>query len=223
MIEIISFKICPCYQRITALLEAIHVPYQSKFLELNSVPRWFYDLSPEMEPAIQTDMGEYIAGLDNAIQHLEKYYCDLFFMASFKCGEKATDLNDLANEQYINQCNTQRSPDLKSLQENGQTFYDALSIMEKELGDKRFFKGEQLSEIDIAWLPILHRTHIVQQKTDFDFLEDFPKVKKWQDKLMATGIPDKSVPEDFSEVFDEFYLNESSYLGQLYRHKTAIK
>jgi hypothetical protein len=40
---------------------------------------------------------------------------------------------------------------------------------------------------------------------------------------MATGIPDQSVPEDFSEVFDDFYLNKSSYLGQLYRQKTAIK
>jgi glutathione S-transferase len=95
--------------------------------------------------------------------------------------------------------------------------------MEKALGDKRFFNGEHLSEIDIAWLPILHRTHIVQQKTDFDFLEDFPKVKKWQDELIATGIPDKSVPEDFSEVFDEFYLNESSYLGQLYHQKQTEK
>jgi len=216
MIKIISFKICPCYQRISAILEALNIPYESLFLDLNNIPKWFVDISPEIEPAIQTEAGDYISGLDSVIHYIENQYDTLFQDMNMKYQEDNERWLELANQQYINQCNTQRSRDFDSMLEHGVPFFDGLEQMEKRIGNTPFFQSEKLSQVDIAWLPILHRAHIVKDQTGYDFLAEFPKLRQWQKQLMATDIPTKSVPEDFIQVFDEFYLNKATYLGNLF-------
>lgn len=46
MIRIISFKICPFVQRVTALLEAKQVPYQIDFIKLSDKPTGFLSCRP---------------------------------------------------------------------------------------------------------------------------------------------------------------------------------
>jgi glutathione S-transferase len=46
MIKIVSFKICPFVQRLTALLEAKHIPYDIEYISLSDKPQWFLDISP---------------------------------------------------------------------------------------------------------------------------------------------------------------------------------
>lgn len=38
MIKVISFKICPFVQRVTAALEARQIPYEIKYISLNKPP-----------------------------------------------------------------------------------------------------------------------------------------------------------------------------------------
>jgi glutathione S-transferase len=219
MLKIISFKICPCYQRISALLEVLNLPYKSEFLDLNNIPKWFVDISPEIEPAIQTSMGDYISGLNEVLQYIENQYYPLFMDMDNRYKEDNERWLDLSIEQYINQCNTQRSSDLESMLERGIPFYDGLDRMEKRIGQSKYFQGEKLSSVDIAWMPILQRAQMVKDKTGYDYLTDYPKLRQWQKHLMETGIPDKSVLGDFTDVFVEFYLNKESYIGRLYSSK----
>jgi glutathione S-transferase len=46
MIKVVSFKICPFVQRVTALLEAKNIPYQVEYISLSDKPQWFLDISP---------------------------------------------------------------------------------------------------------------------------------------------------------------------------------
>jgi len=71
-------------------------------------------------------------------------------------------------------------------------------------GKTALFKSDNISKVDIAWLPLLHRTAIIEEHTGFDFLSSFPKVKAWQKALLATGIADKSVANDFVARFTYF-------------------
>ena len=54
---------------------------------------------------------------------------------------------------------------------------------------------------------------IIQQHSGYDFLAEFPKVKAWQQNVLTTGLPEKSVAEDFVEKFTNFYLSDKTYLG----------
>ena len=71
--------------------------------------------------------------------------------------------------------------------------------------------------VDIAWLPLLHRASIIESRSGFEFLEDFPRVKAWQAAILGTGLAERSVSEDFEERFTAFYLSETTFLGRLSR------
>jgi len=45
-------------------------------------------------------------------------------------------------------------------------------------------------------------------------LAGYPKVKAWQEALLASGIPQKSVPEDFKDQFADIYLAERTWFGR---------
>ena len=69
--------------------------------------------------------------------------------------------------------------------------------------------------IDIAWIPLLHRTEIVMQRSGYDFLTNFARLKQWRSAVISSNIPKSSVSEDFEDRFSDFYLSERTYLGQL--------
>ena len=57
--KIVSFKICPFVQRVTALLEAKGIDYDLEFIKLSDKPQWFLDISPNGQvPVLVTDEGE---------------------------------------------------------------------------------------------------------------------------------------------------------------------
>lgn len=219
MLKIISFKICPCYQRISALLEALSVNYKSEFLDLNEVPEWFIKISLDIEPVIKTEDGEFIAGLNKIIDYIRVQYYSYFDALDTRFMSDNEHWLNLANEQYINQCNAQRSSVLDIMFYKGKAFYEGLERIEKRIGYHKYFFGEKLSEVDIAWMPVLHRADIIKDRTGFDYLAEYPKLRIWQKNLMRTNIPEKSVPNDFDDVFDKFYLNKSTYIGRLYGSK----
>ncbi|WP_051786117.1 sigma factor [Endozoicomonas numazuensis] len=65
-----------------------------------------------------------------------------------------------------------------------------------------------------AWLPVLHRAHIIHENTGYDFLAFYPKTKAWQKSLLATGLAEKTVSDDFVEAFTSFYLSNETLLGR---------
>lgn len=59
MIKIISFKVCPFVQRVTALLEAKNVSFEVEFIDMENIPQWFAELSPNAQvPVMITEDGQ---------------------------------------------------------------------------------------------------------------------------------------------------------------------
>lgn len=82
------------------------------------------------------------------------------------------------------------------------------------MNGSKYFRGDRLGVVDIAWLPLLHRFQMIKDGSGYDFLKEWPKLKAWQKALMQTGIAEKSVSSDFDEVFNGFYLSDMTYLGR---------
>jgi glutathione S-transferase len=214
MIKVVSFKICPFVQRVTALLEAKHIPYEVEFIDLKNKPQWFLDISPNAQvPVLISDSGTPLFESDAIVEYLEEAYEPL--EENVEAEQKALDRawSYLASKNYLVQCSTMRSPDSATLEERSHKLREAFSKVEQALGHGPFFKGGSLSNVDIAWLPLLHRAYIIEKHSGYDLLARHPKVKAWQASLMATGLPDKSVPGDFEQAFTSFYLSEQTYLG----------
>lgn len=214
MLKIVSFKICPFVQRVTGLLEAKGIPYEIEYISLKDKPGWFLEISPNGQvPLLITESGQALFESDAIVEYIEEVTVPL--EADVTPEQRAMDRawSYMAAKNYLVQCSTMRSADENTLEERSAKLRKIFHKAEWQLADGPYFKGEQLSNVDIAWLPLLHRAHIVKQHSGYDFLEGLPKMQAWQQALMETDLPAKSVSEDFVERFSDFYLSNATYLG----------
>jgi glutathione S-transferase len=215
MIKIVSFKICPFVQRVTALLEAKNVPYKIEYISLSNKPQWFIDISPTGQvPLLITEEGTALFESDAIVEYIDETTSPL--AADITPVQRAIDRawSYQATKHYLVQCSTMQSADQETLVERSEKLNKSFEKAEKQLGDGPFFNGKTMGNVDIAWLPLLHRAMIVEQHSGYDFIADYPKVKAWQAAMAKTGIAEKSVPADFDEAFSNFYLADRTFLGR---------
>lgn len=213
--KVVSFEICPFVQRVTALLEAKGVPYDIEHIDLSDKPDWFLEASPNGQvPILFTDDGRVLFESDAIVEYIDEVTGSTLYPGDPVEKAQTRAWAYLATKNYMVQCSTQRSPDAGTLDERAQKFTTAFAKIEQHLGDSSFAGGDSIDMVDIAWLPLLHRAAIIEAYSGYDFLEDFPRVKAWQEAILGTGLAGKSVSDGFEERFATFYLADSTYLGR---------
>ncbi|WP_136658087.1 glutathione S-transferase family protein [Nitratireductor sp. XY-223] len=213
--KIVSFKICPFVQRVTALLAAKNIEYELEYISLSDKPQWFLDISPNGQvPVLITDDGTALFESDAIVEYLEEAYPAL--QPDISLEEKATNRawSYLAAKNYLVQCGAQRSPDADTLSQRSGKLAVAFDRVEKKLGDTPFFGGDAIGMVDIAWLVLLHRADIIERRSGYDFLAGRPKLKNWQKRILETDIAKRSVAADFEDAFSAFYLSDETFLGR---------
>jgi len=213
--KVISFKICPFVQRVTALLEAKGLAYDLDYISLADKPQWFLRISPTGQvPVLITDGGQVLFESDAIVEYLEEAYPPL--QPDLSPETKAIDRawSYLATKTYLVQCGAQRSPDPEILRQRTAKLDVAFDRMERRLGERAASHAGRIGMVDIAWLPLLHRAAIVERHSGYDFLGDRPALKSWQRSLLASGLAEKSVAPDFDDAFRRFYLSDQTFLGR---------
>ena len=222
--KIVSYEICPFVQRVTTLLEAKEISYDIEYISLSDKPDWFLEVSPHGQvPVLFTDDGSALFESDAIVEYIEEV--TEVPMYPSEPVEKAQDRawSYLASKNYLLQCSMQRSTNANTLSERAKKLSTAFAKIEPCLGDSTFVRGNSIGMVDIAWLPLLHRASIIEIYTGYDLLEDFPRVRAWQKDILETGLAEKSVSDDFEELFTSFYLAESTYLGRISRNENEQK
>jgi glutathione S-transferase len=214
MIKIISFKICPFVQRVTAALAAKYIPYEIEYISLKDKPQWFLDISPNGQvPVMVTENGTALFESDAIVEYIEDEYGSIEQNVSNE--QRALDRawSYLGTKNYLAQCGTMSSKDKETFKQRSEKLISIFSRVETQLsGTTKYFKSDELSNVDIAWLPLLHRAAIVKEHTGFDFLCGLPKTQAWQSAILATSIINDTVSNDFEKLFTDFYLT-NTYLG----------
>lgn len=214
MIKVVSFKICPFVQRVTAALTAKNVPFEIEYISLSDKPQWFLDISPNGQvPLLVTESGVTLFESDAIIEYIEDEFGPI--ESDITNEQRALDRawSYLGSKNYLVQCGAMSSKDEATLTERSEKLVTAFVKVEAQLsGEHAYFKSNQLSNVDIAWLPLLHRAAIIKEETGYDFLCGLPKTQKWQQNVLNSGLIDNSVSEDFVELFKSFYLT-NTFLG----------
>lgn len=214
MIKIVSFTICPFAQRVIAALEAKKIPYEIEYIDLSDKPEWFANLSPTGQvPVLIAVNGTVLHESDAIVEYIDDEYGVLREASNNQ--EKALERawSYQAAKNYMVQCSAQRAGDKSTFEERSKSLLGVFDRIDKQLNNAPFFYGKQLSKVDVAWLPILHRAALIHERTGYDFIGNNPKVKEWKNSLLATGLADKSVATNFTEKFFNFYLSRQTYLG----------
>jgi len=215
MIKLISFKLCPFGQRVTGLLAAKNIVYEIEYIQLNNKPQWFLDISPNGQvPVLLTEGGEAILESEAIIEYIDEVTEPLVLGLTPLQRAKNRAWSYQASNLYVAQCFTMQSEDKETLIEKMKDLNKAFEYTEKQLGDGPFFNGNKMGNVDIAWLPILHRAQLVKNYSGYDMFSGFPKISAWQKNIIATGLPEKTVSEDFGDRFSNLYLAKETFLGR---------
>ena len=79
-----------------------------------------------------------------------------------------------------------------------------------------FFNGEEISLVDAAYAPFLHRLAIVEEKAQTGVLEGFPLVSAWTDALVSDPRITGSVHESFRDRFAGNLVSRGCYAGTFF-------
>ena len=215
MMKIISFKICPFVQRVTGMLEAKKLAYEIEYISLKDKPDWFLEISPTAQvPVLITDDGDVLHESDAIVEYIDEISdpLNVNLTPAQRAQERAWSFQ--ASKHYLVQCSTMQSTDRSIFSDRIEKLNKAFEKIEKQLSGNSFFNGARLGNVEIAWLPLLHRAKLVQDHSGYDLLAPFPKVKKWQQAILDPGLAEKTVSADFSEQFSGFYLSDHTFLGR---------
>lgn len=212
--KIVSLKICPFVQRVTAALETRNIKYDIEYITLKDKPEWFLEVSPNGQvPIMITENREVLFESDAIIEYVNDEYGWLKKDINNIDKSKERAWSYLATKNYMNQCSLMRSKDFETFNDKISKFNKDLKKIEDKLNSNfLFFSGSFVSHVDISWLPILHRFSIIEKYTGYDFFKDFSKIKKWRDEILKLDIVKNSVSQDFEEIFVNFYIN-NNYLS----------
>lgn len=215
--KVVSLKICPYVQQVRILLEAKKIDYEIEEIDPANRPQWLMEASPDggEVPVLVTDEGEILFQSDAILEYIDEVFGNPLLKGSPLKRAQDRAWGYLASDNYLVQCSTQRSPDEVTLKERLEQLTPIFIQTERYLKKQPYFHGKELSLVDINWLPLLHRATLIYKHSGYDFLATYPKLKKWQEALLKTGLAEASVSRDFEEIFIGFYLNEGTYLGRL--------
>ena len=180
-----------------AALAVAGLPYDLILLDSapsTPLPASFRDINPWGQvPVLITESGTALFESDAIVEYLDEIAPPL--EAERSPEEKALDRawSYQAAKHYLSQCSTMRSADESTYRERKSKLATLWAKAEKQLGNGPFFKGDTLSNIDVAWMPLLHRAAIIHNCTGEDLLEGYPGVQRWQNELLKTGLAERSV------------------------------
>ncbi|WOO39643.1 glutathione S-transferase family protein [Rubellicoccus peritrichatus] len=210
-------KICPYVQQLRVWLEAKNLSYDIEHIDSSNRPAWLYEASPDggEVPVLITDDGEKLFQCDAIINYVDELYGSPFLAGSPIEKARQRAWGALASENYLTQCSTQRSATEDILKERMNDLTPILMHTEQHLSNRPYYLGRSISHVDLCWMPLLHRASLIEKHTGYDFLENYSKLKAWQQALLTTGLIEKTVDRDFEEIFCDFYLSNETYLGRL--------
>ncbi|CAH1597556.1 Glutathione S-transferase family protein [Vibrio owensii] len=189
------------------MLKAKHIPFEVEYADFNNC---LFDISPNGKaPIVITENNTVLFDADAIVSYLDKQYSGLLQPRSTEDIALLEAWANYGSKQYVPQCSTMRSVDEAEFKQHWVVFEKALINMEKQLGSSVFFFGDELSRVDIAWLPILHRAWLVEKTTGHDMFRNFPNIKRWQENIMKLDWLMETVSEDVEEVFNRFYLSNT--------------
>ena len=202
-LELILFKACPFAHRVVITLLHTQQEHRYTFINPAQKPDWIQAISPLGQiPLLRVDgtqtlfessaINDYLNDISGGkllpADSLQRARCRCWIEYSGVCQRAFGDLITAKDENQFH--------------EAGINFLNLLGKMEEQLGENsRYFMGDPLSLVDIAFAPLFVRMHSLQSVVALPDSEPRPKIEQWQAELLALEVVQQSVNGDFFPIF----------------------
>lgn len=214
--ELISFKLCPFVQRAVIVLKYKQIDFDITYIDLGNPPGWFKEISPLGQVPV-LKVGSEVLFESSVIQEYvdevtppSLHPTDSLIKAKNRAwisysGELIMDLYKMGNATSDG-----------VFTENKEKMLARLKRLESMHSGTTFFNNDDFALIDAAVAPFFMRLALLSKLAQVNFLEGFPKMTKWSNALLALESVQKSVVDDFPQMYTGMLKNVSEgYVASL--------
>ncbi len=210
--ELVSFELCPFVQRSVITLKCKGVPHKVTFIDLESPPDWFKEISPLGKVPLLKIAGEVLFESAAINEYIDETNGEPL--------HPEDPLRRAHNRAWIEFASNLFSAQYKCMLANDESSYlgaaderDALlGTLENQLRGGPYFNGSVFALVDAAFAPFFTRQAICDELHTRETLERFPKCRQWRDALLAQSYVSESVIENFSDRFSQYFAARDSFL-----------
>lgn len=184
-VEIISATTCPFAQRTRMVLIEKNIDHELVEIDLEDKPDWFWEISPYGKvPVIRHDGASFF---ESAVinEYLEEAFPDAKLLPTdLKERAKARVWIDFANVRFVPHIyKVMLAQDDEGQALHERKIYEALKAMEfdglRKLSDGPYWLGEDLSLVDLTFLPHLERFVALEHYRGIKIPEDHTRLHDW--------------------------------------------
>lgn len=218
--KLVSFKLCPFVQRSVITLLEKGVPHELEYIDLAAKPDWFVALSPFGKVPLLLVDGE-TALFESAV--INEYLDET---TPGRRLHPEDPLRRAHNRMWIefgssllgDQYRLMLAPDETDARRQLSALHDKLGRLEQELAARPepgdFWNGPRLSLVDTAIAPLLQRARWTADAVPgFDPVEGHPRVRAWQEALLARESVQRSTVDDIVDLYLAFLRRPLSSNG----------
>lgn len=212
-LELISFKLCPFVQRAVIVLKKKNVDFEITYIELSNPPEWFKSISPLGQVPI-LKVGDEVLFESSVIQE----YVDEITPPSLQPGDPLIKAKNRAwisfgSDILFAMHSMVTSKEKSVFNEKKAMILQKLAQLEAVHSGKIYFNGDTFNMIDAAYAPLLMRLSFIKQHTGIDLLENFPKLAKWAENLLALDFVQASVAPGLAKMYKGMMKHMGGFLA----------
>lgn len=214
--KLISFKLCPFVQKAVLTLLAKGVEHDIEYIDLENPPEWFAKISPLGKvPVLQ--LGDQVLFESSVIvEYLDEVYGDSLHPSDPIRKAQNRSWMEFGNECLMNSFNMIVAPDENGFTEHREALLAKLDQLEHKLGGQPFFNGDEISLVDLSFIPFFQRLQYIDEVTPG--LVDkarHPRVNQWAANLLGLDMVSDSTVAEIKQLYTGMMKKRNGYLSTL--------
>jgi glutathione S-transferase len=212
-IELISFELCPFVQRSVITLLKKGIDFKITYIDLDDPPDWFLKISPLGKVPVVRYGDEVL--FESAVIN---EFLDEITPAPIMPAEPLHKAKDRAWIEYSSQLIVDQylmsvADNSSDFEKHSEALIDKLQRLEDTVDGTGFFRGQVFSLVDSALAPLFTRFEIISKQFSKDLISAFPKLAAISQRLLDLDYVQKSVTENFEDVYVGYLKKHNSYLA----------
>ncbi len=213
-LELVSFKLCPFVQRSVITLLYKDSPFDITYIDLQNPPEWFAEISPLGKVPVLKVEG--VVLFESAV--INEYIDETIGTPL----HPSTPLLRAQNRAWIEYASNMLMTQFQMTNASTEEEYNSkveemlahIQRIEGQLGDGPYFNGEQFSLVDTAVAPIFTRMALMNKKLKYFDPATAPKFDQWGKALLSLPAVQKSVVDDFDDLYLAFIQKLGGFVSQ---------
>lgn len=214
---LISFDLCPFVQRSVITLLEKKVDFDIRYIDLQSPPQWFLDISPLGKvPALR--IGDETL-FESAV--INEYLDDINPPSMHPSNPMERAINkswiEFGSEMLFAQYRYYTAKTKDDFYHNLEELKNKIKQLDNRLTSGPFFNGNNFSLVDAAYAPLFTRLALLEGLIDNNLYKGAPNVARWAGNLTSRDTVKKSVIPEFQEKYLAHISRAEGYAGDQFR------